>query len=38
MDDGTLVHDSKSAEGAEIAVRSGAWFSFVRAVKQDAEG
>ncbi|MGY4740875.1 DUF397 domain-containing protein [Streptomyces sp. ATMOS53] len=38
MDGGTLVRDSKSVGGPEIAVRSGAWFSFIRAVKQDAEG
>ncbi|MEH0578449.1 DUF397 domain-containing protein [Streptomyces sp. B21-108] len=38
MDDGALVRDSKSVGGAEIAVRSAAWFSFVRAVKQGAEG
>ncbi|MFI7296998.1 DUF397 domain-containing protein [Streptomyces sp. NPDC050121] len=38
LDDGALVRDSKSVGGAEIAVRSGAWFCFVRAVKQDAEG
>lgn len=36
MDDGALVRDSKRAEGPEIAVRSGAWFSFIRAVKHDA--
>ncbi|MFF3202658.1 MULTISPECIES: DUF397 domain-containing protein [unclassified Streptomyces] len=37
-DDGALVRDSKSAGGPEIVVRSGAWFSFLRAVKLDAEG
>ncbi|WP_314223310.1 DUF397 domain-containing protein [Streptomyces zaehneri] len=37
VDDGALVRDSKSAGGPEIAVRSGAWFSFLRAVKRDAE-
>ncbi|MFJ1804679.1 MULTISPECIES: DUF397 domain-containing protein [unclassified Streptomyces] len=36
--DGALVRDSKSAGGPEITVRSGAWFSFIRAVKRDAEG
>ncbi|MFF1438306.1 DUF397 domain-containing protein [Streptomyces sp. NPDC058295] len=36
-DDGALVRDSKSTGGPEIAVRSGAWFSFLRAVKRDTE-
>ncbi|MER5197837.1 DUF397 domain-containing protein [Streptomyces sp. NPDC002755] len=37
MDDGALVRDSKCAGGPEIAVRSGAWFSFIRTVKHDTE-
>ncbi|MGW2044236.1 DUF397 domain-containing protein [Streptomyces sp. NPDC001858] len=37
-DDGALVRDSKRAAGARIAVRSGAWLSFIRAVRQDADG
>ncbi|MGW1778563.1 DUF397 domain-containing protein [Streptomyces sp. NPDC002143] len=36
MDDGALLRDSKSVGGPEIAVRSGAWFFFIRAVTQDA--
>ncbi|MFD9435238.1 DUF397 domain-containing protein [Streptomyces sp. NPDC060002] len=36
-DDGTLVRDSKSAGGPEITVRSGAWLSFIRAVKHATE-
>ncbi|MFD7935471.1 DUF397 domain-containing protein [Streptomyces sp. NPDC059755] len=38
MDDGALVRDSKRAGGPEIAVRSGAWSPFLRAVRRDAEG
>lgn len=38
MGDGALVRDSKSVRGPEIAVRSKAWFSFIRAVKHDVEG
>ncbi|MFH0174924.1 DUF397 domain-containing protein [Streptomyces cacaoi] len=38
MGDGALVRDSKGAGGPEIAVRSGAWSSFIAAVKRDAEG
>ncbi|MFE1314930.1 DUF397 domain-containing protein [Streptomyces sp. NPDC058755] len=37
-DDRTLVRDSKSADGPEITVGSGAWLSFIRSVKHGAEG
>ncbi|MEH0444249.1 DUF397 domain-containing protein [Streptomyces sp. B21-102] len=35
--EGALVRDSKRAEGAEIAVRGEAWFSFICAVKRNTE-
>ncbi|MET8163078.1 DUF397 domain-containing protein [Streptomyces sp. NPDC005329] len=35
-DFGALVRDSKSAGGPAITVRSGAWFSFIRAVKRES--
>ncbi|MFI5819113.1 DUF397 domain-containing protein [Streptomyces rishiriensis] len=38
MDDGVLVRDSKSVDGAEIDVSSGVWISFIRAVALHAEG
>ncbi|MFF4560966.1 DUF397 domain-containing protein [Streptomyces sp. NPDC001435] len=37
-DDGARVRDSKSAEGTEVTVSSGAWLSFIRSVKHGAEG
>ncbi|MFF4655081.1 DUF397 domain-containing protein [Streptomyces sp. NPDC001381] len=35
-DDGTLVRDSKSAQGPEITFGSGAWLSFIHCVKREA--
>ncbi|WP_062648452.1 DUF397 domain-containing protein [Streptomyces maremycinicus] len=36
-DEGALVRDSKRAGGPAITVGSGAWVSFVRAVRRGAE-
>ncbi|MDX3576182.1 DUF397 domain-containing protein [Streptomyces sp. FL07-04A] len=36
--DRVRVRDSKSVEGAEMVVRSGAWTSFIHAVEVDTEG
>ncbi|MDX2680769.1 DUF397 domain-containing protein [Streptomyces sp. NY05-11A] len=38
MDGGTLVRDSKWVGGAELAVRRGAWVSFIGAVKRGTTG